>query len=246
MEALFTPWRAAYLAGGGVEPGGCLFCELPKHDDAEALVVTRGRLVYAVLNRYPYTNGHVMLAPFAHRGGLAEMTPEERHELLDTAAAFETLLRETYRPHGFNAGLNLRRSAGAGVEHHAHLHIVPRRRNTNFMTVLGARARFWDLLTTRAGSRPFARFVTKRPGEPPSSPRRGGGSWGRPRRSRRAPRGAAFGTIVLLTAAMDSRFPAPETTSRRFAGIRPDVSDRRGHHAALLVIDCPSAPRRRG
>jgi ATP adenylyltransferase len=151
MEALFTPWRAAYLAGGGVDPGGCLFCELPKHDDAEALLVTRGRLAYAVLNRYPYANGHVMIAPFAHRSGLAEMTADERHEVVDLAARFETILRETYRPHGFNAGLNLGRSAGAGVEHHAHVHIVPRwDGDTNFLTVLGGtRTIPEDLPTTR-------------------------------------------------------------------------------------------------
>lgn len=152
MEALFTPWRAAYLAGGGVEPGGCLFCELPRHDDAEALLVHRGRTVYAVLNRYPYTNGHVLITPFAHREGLADMTPEERHELLDLAARFEAILRDTYRPHGFNAGLNLGRSAGAGIEGHAHLHIVPRwDGDTNFLTVLGGtRTIPEDLPTTRS------------------------------------------------------------------------------------------------
>jgi ATP adenylyltransferase len=152
MEALFTPWRAAYLSGGGVDPGGCLFCELSKHDDVEALVVHRGRTAYAVLNRYPYTNGHLMIAPFAHRAGLAEMTSGERHEIVDLAARFETILTETYRPHGFNAGLNLGRSAGAGVAHHAHLHIVPRwDGDTNFLTVLGGtRTIPEDLPTTRA------------------------------------------------------------------------------------------------
>ncbi|HTS01876.1 MAG TPA: HIT domain-containing protein [Thermoanaerobaculia bacterium] len=152
MEALFTPWRAAYLAGGGVDPGGCLFCELPKHDDAEALVVHRGRTAYAVLNRYPYTNGHVMITPFAHRAGLADMTPDERHEVADLAARFETALRETYRPHGFNAGCNLGRSAGAGVANHVHVHLVPRwDGDTNFLTVLGGtRTIPEDLPTTRA------------------------------------------------------------------------------------------------
>jgi ATP adenylyltransferase len=152
MEALFTPWRAVYLAGGGVDSGGCLFCELPKHDDAEALVVCRGRTAYAVLNRYPYTNGHVLIAPFAHRASLADMTPGERHELSDLAARFETVLTETYRPHGFNAGFNLGRTAGAGVEHHVHLHIVPRwDGDTNFLTVLGGtRTIPEDLPTTRA------------------------------------------------------------------------------------------------
>ena len=71
MEALFTPWRLAYLAGGGVSPAdGCLFCALQKMDDADALVVSRGSLVYTALNRYPYSNGHVMVAPYTHRATL--------------------------------------------------------------------------------------------------------------------------------------------------------------------------------
>jgi ATP adenylyltransferase len=139
MEVLFTPWRSAYLAAGGVDPAGeCLFCGLPKHPDDDALIVHRGALVFAVLNRYPYTNGHLMIAPFAHRASLTAMTPEERGQMMGMAARAEEILSSEYRPDGFNIGLNLGKSAGAGVAFHAHLHIVPRwDGDTNFLTVLG-------------------------------------------------------------------------------------------------------------
>jgi ATP adenylyltransferase len=152
MEALFTPWRAAYLQGLGEAVEGCLFCVLAARADDEGLVVHRGASVFAALNRYPYTNGHLMLAPFAHRASLAAMSPAERHELADLAAAAEEVLTEAYRPDGFNEGLNIGRSAGAGVADHAHLHVVPRwDGDTNFLTVLGGtRTIPEDLGTTRA------------------------------------------------------------------------------------------------
>jgi ATP adenylyltransferase len=138
MEALFTPWRAAYLAGDGEPVAGCLFCALASRSDESALIVHRGVLVFAALNRYPYTNGHLMLAPFAHRPSLSAMSAAERHELADLAAAAEEVLAAAYHPHGFNEGLNIGRSAGAGVADHAHLHVVPRwDGDTNFLTVLG-------------------------------------------------------------------------------------------------------------
>ena len=139
MEALFTPWRAAYLLGLGEQVEGCLFCVLPARTDEESLIVHRGTSMFAALNRYPYTNGHLMLAPFAHRASLSAMSPGERHELADLAAAAEEILSAAYRPDGFNEGLNIGRSAGAGVADHAHLHVVPRwDGDTNFLTVLGA------------------------------------------------------------------------------------------------------------
>lgn len=139
MESLYTPWRAAYLAGEGEIVTGCLFCVLAGRRDEAGLIVHRGVSVFAALNRYPYTNGHLMLAPFAHRDSLSAMSAAERHELIDLAATSEEVLTEAYRPHGFNHGLNIGRSAGAGVADHAHLHVVPRwEGDTNFMTVLGA------------------------------------------------------------------------------------------------------------
>jgi ATP adenylyltransferase len=138
-DVLFTPWRMSYLTGGS--PSGsstCLFCDLQGLGDTEALIVERGKCVYAVLNRFPYSNGHVMVAPFAHRATLPDLSREERGELMDVAARLEEALRAEYAPNGLNAGLNLGRCAGAGVPGHLHLHLVPRwDGDTNFMTVLG-------------------------------------------------------------------------------------------------------------
>lgn len=152
MEALFTPWRAAYLTGDGESVTGCLFCVLPGRTDEDGLIVHRGAAVFAALNRYPYTNGHLMLAPYAHRASLSTMNPQERHEIVDLAAAAEEVLAEAYRPDGLNEGLNIGRSAGAGVADHAHLHVVPRwDGDTNFLTVLGAtRTIPEELAATRA------------------------------------------------------------------------------------------------
>jgi ATP adenylyltransferase len=136
-DILFTPWRMAYLAGPAPATStGCLFCDLQGLGDAEALIVERGRHVFAVLNRYPYSNGHVMVAPYAHHGTLQELTRDERGELVDLAARLEEALRAEYAPHGFNVGLNLGKCAGAGVPGHLHLHLVPRwDGDTNFMAV---------------------------------------------------------------------------------------------------------------
>ena len=82
-EVLFTPWRLAYLQGDAAPVEGCLFCVLPNESDEDALIVHRGATAYVVLNRYPYSNGHVMVTPYAHRGGLLDMTPEERRELIN-------------------------------------------------------------------------------------------------------------------------------------------------------------------
>lgn len=138
-DVLFAPWRMTYLTGAA--PAGaprCLFCDLQGLGDAEALIVERGARVYAVLNRYPYSNGHVMVAPFAHRATLPELTAEERGELIELAARLEGALRAEYAPQGLNAGLNLGKCAGAGVPGHLHMHLVPRwDGDTNFMTVVG-------------------------------------------------------------------------------------------------------------
>ena len=170
MEILFTPWRLAYLTGEtGAAGDGCLFCGLHRLADAEGLVVHRGRAVYAVLNRYPYSSGHVLVAPYAHNGSLAGMSAAERGERMEVAAAAEVILGEEYRCHGLNVGLNLGRSAGAGVPGHAHLHVVPRwDGDTNFMTVVGrTRTLPEDLAVTRERlARGFARSAASRPEEP--------------------------------------------------------------------------------
>jgi ATP adenylyltransferase len=156
-EVLFTPWRLAYLAGDALPKEGCLFCELPKDSDEASLIVHRGRRAYVVLNRYPYTNGHLMVTPFGHFPGLDGMPPEDRVELIDLAAKAEGVLASTYHPHGMNLGINLGRSAGAGVADHVHLHVVPRwDGDTNFLTVLGGtRTVPEELAATRARLAPL-------------------------------------------------------------------------------------------
>ncbi|HQR46760.1 MAG TPA: HIT domain-containing protein [Thermoanaerobaculia bacterium] len=170
MEILFTPWRLAYLTGetGGAGEG-CLFCRLHRFGDAEGLVVHRGAAVYAVLNRYPYSTGHLMVTPYAHHGSLGSMTVEVRSELMEVAARAERILGDEYACHGLNVGFNLGRSAGAGIPGHAHLHVVPRwDGDTNFMTVVGGtRTLPEDLAVTRERlARGFVRAASARPEGP--------------------------------------------------------------------------------
>ncbi len=158
-EVLFTPWRLAYLTSGAGLPGKgeCLFCTLQKQADDDALVIHRTELSFVVLNRFPYSNGHLMITPFAHRAGLADMTEDERRDMLDLGALSETVLREAYAPHGINMGINLGKTAGAGVVGHIHLHVVPRwDGDTNFLTVTaGTRTVPEDLGATRARLAPL-------------------------------------------------------------------------------------------
>jgi len=162
-EVLFTPWRLAYLEGDASPREGCLFCELPRQTDEEALIVFRGRRAYVLLNRYPYTNGHVMVTPYAHHASLAAMPPEERAEMIELAAASEAVLREAYRPHGLNFGINVGKSAGAGIADHAHMHAVPRwDGDTNFLTVLaGTRTVPEELAKTRERLAPLFAGLAK-------------------------------------------------------------------------------------
>ena len=117
--------------------GGCILCEAAASADAEAsLVVHRGKKVFVLLNRYPYTNGHVMVAPYAHEEWLSDSDEETLHELVDTIARAEKILVEAYRTDGLNVGINFGSAGGAGVAGHYHVHVVPRwKGDTNFMTV---------------------------------------------------------------------------------------------------------------
>ena len=133
---LWAPWRLEYVASADEQPG-CIFCLAAAADDAEALVVARGEHAFALLNRYPYASGHLMLAPYRHAGDFAELTDEEALELHRLAGGGMAALAEVYEPQGYNAGWNLGRIAGAGVVEHVHLHLVPRwAGDTNFMPVL--------------------------------------------------------------------------------------------------------------
>jgi ATP adenylyltransferase len=134
LQHLFAPWRFAYVTNAD-PTGGCIFCTAVL-DEGGALTVVRGERAFALLNRYPYTSGHTMVAPYAHVGDLGELDPTALTEMMGLTQKVVRALQRTYQPHGFNVGFNLGEAAGAGVADHLHLHIVPRwRGDTNFMTV---------------------------------------------------------------------------------------------------------------
>jgi len=136
-EVLFAPWRYEYLVAE--KSNGCIFCRAAASDNEdESLVVYRGRRVFVLLNRYPYTNGHLMVAPYEHLPRLSDSGVETLNELVSTVARGEKILIENYRTDGLNIGINLGSAAGAGVEDHYHVHLVPRwSGDTNFMTTAG-------------------------------------------------------------------------------------------------------------
>jgi ATP adenylyltransferase len=121
----------------GVDQPGCIFCSEPGASDEESLIVHRGQRCYVLMNLYPYSSGHLMVAPFRHVAEPGDLDADERAELWELLDRALAVLREALSPHGFNAGLNIGRVAGAGVEDHLHLHVVPRwNGDTNFMPVL--------------------------------------------------------------------------------------------------------------
>ncbi|MGB2675797.1 MAG: HIT domain-containing protein [Candidatus Acidiferrum sp.] len=140
MDYLWSPWRFQYMVE--VTQGKhfqCFFCDAVKSArDEETLVVYRGKKVFVILNRYPYTSGHVMIVPYAHVAELNLCDAEALKEMMELAQKVEAAYRSTYRPDGMNLGMNLGKAAGAGVEGHLHLHMLPRWfGDTNFMTVTG-------------------------------------------------------------------------------------------------------------
>ena len=137
MEQLWAPWRLEYIKSAD-EGTGCLFCTAAADDDdAARLVVKRGTHAIVILNKYPYSSGHFMVAPVRHVGDYGELDDDEVLELHRLASAGIGALAATYAPQGYNLGWNLGRIAGAGIVDHVHLHVVPRwAGDTNFMPVL--------------------------------------------------------------------------------------------------------------
>jgi ATP adenylyltransferase len=119
---------------------GCVFCKAQAmQDGAENLIAYRGKLAYVILNRYPYTSGHLMVIPFEHKSNLEELDAGTRAEMMELTSRCTTVLKNIYRPQGFNLGMNMGEAAGAGVLGHVHIHIVPRwKGDTNFMSAVGA------------------------------------------------------------------------------------------------------------
>jgi ATP adenylyltransferase len=140
MDYLWTPWRYQYIksAIAGEQPE-CIFCDAAKcTDDARTLVVHRGVSSFVILNRFPYTVGHLMIVPYKHAAELAGLDPATLAEMMQLAQRTETAFKSLYKPEGINLGMNLGRAAGAGVLGHLHLHTLPRwTGDANFMTVTG-------------------------------------------------------------------------------------------------------------
>ena len=135
-KPLWAPWRLEYVQNAD-EESGCVFCSALQGDDEERLVVHRGERVFVLLNKFPYSSGHLMVAPQRHVGDFGGLDDNEVVEIQRLADRGMRALGEIYRPDGFNLGWNLGRVAGAGVVDHVHLHVVPRWvSDTNFMPVL--------------------------------------------------------------------------------------------------------------
>jgi ATP adenylyltransferase len=138
MDRLWSPWRYRYVSTAG-PAGGCIFCEkAASSDDRENLVVLRAERNFLLLNLYPYTNGHLMIAPYRHVATLEDAEAETLEEMMRLTARAEKALRAVYRPEGFNVGMNLGECAGAGVPGHIHMHVLPRwPGDASFMTTVG-------------------------------------------------------------------------------------------------------------
>lgn len=139
MEVKFTPWRMVYIKREDTaNDTGCVLCARgAESPDVDNLVLYRGKSCYVIMNLYPYNPGHLMVVPYAHVADLPGLEAEVAAELFELTRRCVTLLREAMAPHGFNLGMNLGRTAGAGIEEHLHMHIVPRwNGDSNFMPIV--------------------------------------------------------------------------------------------------------------
>jgi ATP adenylyltransferase len=138
MNHLWSPWRMEYIENNNKDEG-CVFCMAQAQEDsAENLIAQRGERAYVILNRYPYTSGHLMVVPFDHKATLEELDPLTRAEMMELTTLCMTVLRNVYNPQAFNMGANIGEAAGAGVKEHVHIHVVPRwQGDTNFISTLG-------------------------------------------------------------------------------------------------------------
>jgi len=160
MDHLWKPWRLSYVAAAKAPATDdpCFICRgLAGDDDRINLILLRARLSAVVLNRFPYNNGHLLVAPRAHKGALDDLTPDELLETMETLRRMVRILDGLMKPDGYNIGLNLGHAAGAGLPGHLHWHVVPRwHGDTNFMPVVGdtkvivqSLDALWELLTAR-------------------------------------------------------------------------------------------------
>ena len=137
MKFLWSPWRMTYILDNQ-HSADCVFCTaLEQLDGPGNLIVARGQRAFVILNRYPYTSGHLMVVPMEHCASLVELDPETRAEIMELSNRATLILQSVYQPQGFNLGMNIGEVAGAGIADHVHMHIVPRwGGDTNFMSSL--------------------------------------------------------------------------------------------------------------
>ncbi len=137
MKNLWAPWRMEYILSE--KPKECIFCEKPMESkDRDNLILFRGNLSFVIMNKYPYNNGHLMVVPYKHTDTLEGLSKEELHDLMEMTQFTTYTLKRAFRPEGFNIGINIGVVAGAGIEEHLHIHIVPRwGGDSNFMAVVG-------------------------------------------------------------------------------------------------------------
>lgn len=140
MNRLWAPWRKTYLRPGkGGKEKGCVFCRLlSEKQDVKNYILKRTPYSFALLNLYPYNNGHVMIVPIRHVDSIHVLSTKEKLDWLDLYEEVRLALKSKLKPHGFNVGMNLGKVGGAGIPHHMHLHVVPRwKGDANFMPVIG-------------------------------------------------------------------------------------------------------------
>ena len=140
FEKLWAPWRMKYIEGIDTKnTGRCIFCEKPEeNNDKKNYIIFRGKKCFVILNIFPYNNGHLLVIPYKHTSEINDIDSETILEVMETVTIAIEAIKKTMRPDGFNIGMNLGRSAGAGVAEHLHIHIVPRwNGDTNYMPVIG-------------------------------------------------------------------------------------------------------------
>ncbi len=138
MEHLWAPWRMQYIENEIDKTDGCIFCEFPKANaDEKYLIPYRSHKCFVILNKFPYNNGHVMVVPYMHTGNFTALPADVLLDLQQTIQKTIQVMQNIMHPHGFNVGMNIGRTAGAGIDEHLHFHIVPRwDGDTNFMPIL--------------------------------------------------------------------------------------------------------------
>jgi ATP adenylyltransferase len=137
LDVIYTPWRYEYVSTVDSREEGCIFCDKYREDaDRANLIVYRGEKCFAILNLFPYSSGHLMIAPYRHTGTIEDLDVEVLSEMMELAQRSMAATREAFEPDGFNVGINIARVAGAGITDHVHMHVVPRwAGDANFMPV---------------------------------------------------------------------------------------------------------------